>query len=112
MIKTIIRMLRSGDRDLIPLVVGAQTARVRDFFLRFVYAQHNARVIIDFESRMSAVIYAATGGLMSKSYYHEDAMLAEIREHESRERDFWYAEGRKDVCEELGMADPDAESPS
>lgn len=78
---------------------------VRDWFLRFWYAQHNARVIIDFENRMTAVIYAATGGMMSKPYYTEDAMLSQIREFESRTYDFGYEEGRKDLAEELGIED-------
>lgn len=109
MIRTLARLWWAGDADLIPLVVGAQVDRVRDYFLRFIYAQHNARVIIDFENRMSAVIYEASGGMMSKSYYTEEAMLAQIREHADRERDEWYAEGRKDAFEEMGVADPEEE---
>lgn len=76
---------------------------VRDWFLRWIYAQHNARVIIDFENRMSAVICEATGQMMSKSYYTEEAMLGMIAEYHSKLYDEGYADGRKDTAEEFGI---------
>jgi hypothetical protein len=79
---------------------------VRDWFLRWIYAQHNARVIADFEDRMVSVIYAATGGLMSRPYYTTEAMLQCIREFESRTFDDGYREGQKDLAEEHGLELP------
>jgi hypothetical protein len=79
---------------------------IRDWFLRWVYAQHNARIIIDFEDRMVSVIYAASGGMMSKPYYSTEAMLQCIREAESRAYDYAYADGRDDLAAELGVTDP------
>lgn len=63
---------------------------VKNWVLRFVYAQHNARVIEDFEGRMLSVIHEATGGLMSKPYYTEEAMLQLIREHHNALREEGY----------------------
>jgi hypothetical protein len=74
--------------------------------MRWVYAQHNARVLIDFENRMSAVICEATGHVMSKSYYTVEAMLSQIAEHHSRLYDDAYAEGRRDTAEEFGIELP------
>lgn len=79
---------------------------VRDWCLRWVYAQHNARVIIDFENRMSRVVDAATNGLMSKPYYDADVMEVEIRAAQSAVYDMAYAEGRADLAAELGVEDP------
>jgi hypothetical protein len=79
---------------------------VRDYFLRFIYAQHNARVLADFENRMVAVIYQASGGMMSKPYYTEEAMLQCIREAERKAYDYAYADGRSDLAAELGVEDP------
>jgi len=84
---------------------------VRDWFLRFIFAQHNARVIANFEDRMCSVIYEASGEMMSKPYYTTEAMLAQIREAQSREYDRAYAEGRRDLAEELGVADPSPHEP-
>lgn len=78
----------------------------RDFFLRYVYAHHNGRVIRDFEDRMVSVIYAASGGMMSKPYYTKEAMLQCIREAEKSAYDYAYADGRTDLAEELGVKDP------
>jgi hypothetical protein len=108
-IRTLVKLWAQGSADLIPLVVSAQVDRVKDYFARFIHAQHNAQVIINFENRMSSVIYQATGGMMSKSYYTIEAMKAEIDAHQQRELEFWYAEGRKDLCEELGIRDPNDE---
>jgi hypothetical protein len=76
---------------------------VRDWCLRWIYAQHNARVIIDFENRMSAVICEASGHLMSKPYYTAEAMLAQIHEHQQQFYAEGYADGRKDVAEAFGL---------
>jgi hypothetical protein len=72
---------------------------VRDWFLRWVYAQHNARVLADMERRMCAVIHEATGYMMSKPYYTEEAMIAAIREHHSKLYDDGYEDGKEDAAE-------------
>ncbi len=72
---------------------------VRDYFLRFIFAQHNARYIIELEGRLVSVIHEATGYMMSKPTYTEEAMLAAIREHHSRLYDEAYEDGRKDLAE-------------
>lgn len=77
--------------------------KARDWCLRWVYAQHNARVIIDFEARMISVICEASGNMMSKAYYDADVMLEMIRANISQTFDDGYAEGRKDLAEELGV---------
>jgi hypothetical protein len=79
---------------------------VRDWLARWVFAQHNAKVIIDFEDRMVSVIYAASGGMMSKPYYSTEAMLQCIRENERKLYDYAYADGRDDLAAELGVKDP------
>lgn len=109
MIKTIFRLWWQGDADLIRYVIDGQVAVYRDFFLRYIYAQHNARVIIDFEERMSGVICEASGHMMSKPYYALETMLPIIREHIESQWSDGYAEGRKDLCEELGIVDPEME---
>ena len=83
----------------------------RDWCLRWIYAQHNARVITDFEHRMRMVIWDATGGLMSKPYYTLEAMRAEIAAHLSAQYEDAYAEGRKDAFEEMGLPDPSPVTP-
>lgn len=80
--------------------------QTRDYFLRWIFAQHNARVLADFEERMVSVIYEATGGLMSKPYYTTEAMLQCIRENASKQYDYAYADGREDLAAELGVEDP------
>lgn len=47
------------------------------WFQRVYYCHHNARVIADFEDRMSFVLWSCTKG-MSKPYYDKHAMVAEI----------------------------------
>jgi hypothetical protein len=76
---------------------------IRDWFLRWIYAQHNARVIADFEDRMSAVLCEASGHLLSKPYYDRNTMLRVIADNHSRLYDEGYAEGRKDALEEHGL---------
>jgi hypothetical protein len=83
----------------------------QDWCLRWIHAQHNARVIVDFENRMSSVIADATGSMMSKSYYTTEAMIAEMAAFRQRECDEAYAEGRKDLAEEIGIADPSPFTP-
>lgn len=70
---------------------------VRDYFLRIFYCHHNARVIADFEDRMTSVIYTATNGKMSKPYYPKEVMIYEIEQALSDQ----YDEGYKDATEEL-----------
>jgi len=74
--------------------------RVKEWIERWIYAQHNARVIMDFEDRMMAVIHEATGYMMSKPYYTKEAMLAEISSYHERLYDMAYQEGRKDLADE------------
>lgn len=69
---------------------------VRDWFLRWVYAQHNARVIINFERDMSSVIYEATGGMMSKPYYTIEAMKAQINDYHNSLYQSGYLDGVED----------------
>lgn len=80
---------------------------VANWLLRFVYAQHNARVIIDFENRMMSIISVASGGMMSKPYYTTEAMLSEINRHIEATWQDGYEEGRKTLCEDLGVTDPE-----
>lgn len=73
--------------------------RVRGFlywFERLYWAQHNAKVIEDFEDRMSRVIYAATDGRLSKPYYAVEAMEAEIYDAFIRKYDEGYSDGVHD----------------
>lgn len=92
--------------------LGWYGANVRDWFLRWIHAQHNARVIIDFESRMSSVIWAATDGMMSRAYYTTEVMLAEIADAFERAHAAGYAEGRADaLVVEDAAADDDARLP-
>ena len=93
-------------RERFRLWVSVTGWDVRDWCLRWVYAQHNARVLIDFENRMVAILEPATGGMMSKPYYTADVMVAEIALAQSRAFDLAYAEGRRDLAEELGVEDP------
>lgn len=69
---------------------------IKDYFLALIYCQHNARIIADFEDRMSSVIYAATDR-MSKPYYSKEAMLAEIKDAQDRLYQDAYEEGQSDV---------------
>lgn len=87
------------------LAVSAWPA-VRDWCLRWIYAQHNARVLADMESRMVSVIYAATNGMMSKPYYTKEAMLEQITAAHGAAYDDAYADGRSDLADELGVTDP------
>lgn len=88
------------------LRVRLDLADLRDWFLRWIYAQHNARVIVDFERRMACAVELATGGMMSKPYYTADAIEAEILAAQSRAYDIAYADGRNDLADELGVEDP------
>ncbi len=63
---------------------------------RFWFAQHNARVIEDFERRMSLVIENATDGRMSKPYYTIAAMQVEI----DASRSAAYDDGYNDALDE------------
>lgn len=87
---------RFGWREKAAINARWHWERARDWVLRFVHAQHNARVIIDFERRMTSVIHEATGYLMSKPYYELDTMLDLIREHHSKLFDDGYEEAKLD----------------
>lgn len=82
--------------------------RVRDWFLRWIYAQHNARVIIDFENRMSWLLCEATGSRMSKPYYEIETMRPILAEFQQDSYEDAYAEGRKDTAEEFDIVLPDS----
>ena len=47
---------------------------------------------------------------MSKAYYELDTMLGAIADKQSSDYDDAYAEGRKDLLEELGIPDPPIEA--
>lgn len=68
----------------------------RDYFLRIFFCHHNARVIADFEERMSSVIYAATNGRMSKAYYTKEVMISEIEDAFSEQYKEGYEDGKND----------------
>ena len=72
------------------------------WFERIYWAQHNARVITDFEYRMSVMVDVATSGRMSKPYYNIEAMKSEIEEAFQRERNMAYGEALIDQ----GVAEP------
>lgn len=59
--------------------------------------QHNARVLADFEDRMSSVLCHATDNLLSKPYYDKDVMISEISEVMQKR----YEEGYDDCVKEL-----------
>lgn len=59
------------------------------------YAQHNRRVIADFEHRMACVLTTCTK-TMSKPYYHFEDMRVEIEDYIQEQRDEAYAEGREE----------------
>lgn len=54
--------------------------RIKNYFLQIWYCHHNAKVIEEFEHRMSMIIYDATNGRMSKPYYTLEAMRSEIND--------------------------------
>jgi hypothetical protein len=90
-------------RQRLLLWLFAIGTEVREYFERWIYAQHNARVLATFEDRMVAVVYEATGGMMSKPYYTTEAMKELIREYHARISEEAYDEGRKDLADELGI---------
>lgn len=85
--------------DLIPSNIRTLLTNIRDWFIRFVYAQHNARVIADFENRMSTLLERATGGVISKPYCKIDVMLDAVEEFHN----LLYDAGRLDAYEEMGV---------
>ncbi len=73
--------------------------KVRAFFRwfeRIYWAQHNARVIMDFETRMMILMDAATRGRLSKPYYTAEVIQSEIEEAFMRK----YEEGYDDAKSE------------
>jgi hypothetical protein len=67
--------------------------RIRNWFLRVWYCHHNARVIEDFERRMSLVLCECTRG-MSKPYYSIEAMRTEIQDFLQDSYDEGYRDGQ------------------
>jgi len=70
---------------------------LKDFFLRIWYCHHNAKVIADFEDRMTSVIYHATNGMMSKPYYDKQAMISMIDEAFNKHFEEGYKEGQENA---------------
>jgi phage terminase large subunit-like protein len=52
--------------------------RIKLWFERLWFAQHNARVLADMEWRMTLLLENATGGRMSKPYYSTEQMNVEV----------------------------------
>lgn len=75
------------------------------WFARFVYAQHNARVLVDMEHRLGCVLDAATNGMLSKAYYDVPTMTAAISDAFAAHGELYYAEGRADALEEHGITE-------
>ena len=75
------------------------------WFKQIYYCHHNARVIQDFEGRMSDVIWEATGGMMSKPYYTLEAMRSQITSAREDTYNEGYEDGRSDALEEFGVTD-------
>ena len=71
------------------------------WWMRIWHCHHNARVIEQFESRMSGVLYTATGGKLSKAYYDERLMCSEIEQYLSDT----YEEGYQDALKEHDVED-------
>lgn len=53
-------------------------AKMKLWFERLWFAQHNAHVLADMEWRMILLVENATGGRMSKAYYSSDQMNVEV----------------------------------
>ena len=73
---------------------------IKDWFQRVWYCHHNARVLADMEYRFGCVLNQVTDG-MSKAYYTQEAMDAEIQQHQNK----LYSDGYDD-----GVAETKAES--
>lgn len=69
---------------------------VKDWFLRWVYAQHNARVLADMENRFCIVLCEASGNMMSKAYYDKDVMLNQIALHHQKLYNDGYCDAEED----------------
>lgn len=70
--------------------------KIKLFFERLLFAQHNARVLADMEWRFTLAIEEATNGRMSKAYYDIDVMRQCIQEARSEA----YNEGYNDALED------------
>jgi hypothetical protein len=90
-------------REYLYGTIGWRIEQAKLWCLRWVYAQHNARVIEDFESRMVAVAYEGSGGMMSKPYYTKEAMIGAFQDYQNRQYDEAYQEGRRDLADELDV---------
>lgn len=77
--------------------------RFGDWCLRWIYAQHNARELADFEDRMSWLLCHVTGSRMSKPYYAIETMRPIVDEWLQDEYEAAYQEGRKDLAEAYGI---------
>lgn len=100
-------MTLSGNMNLIRIIgpwswllLTLRLDGVRDWFLRIYFCHHNARVIEDFEHRMSLVLCECTQG-MSKPYYTAEAMIGEIQSYLSDKYDEGYEDGCEDMRQEL-----------
>lgn len=96
------------DREIIKIVgfrawIEVKIEPVTNYFLRIWFCQHNARVLIDMESRLSAVLCQATGSRISKAYYSKETMLELVGEHQDRLYNAGHADGWKECCETYGI---------
>lgn len=71
------------------------------WFERVVYCHHNARVVEDFEDKVSTILWNFSN--LSKPYYTKEVCVAAISEHISDRVDEAYSEGRKDALDEFGI---------
>lgn len=76
--------------------------KIKLWFERLWFAQHNARVLADMEWRFILALEDATNGRMSKAYYDIEV----IRQCISEARQETYQEGYEDGCAD---SDPAAE---
>lgn len=77
------------------LSIALRRDEIKLYFERIWFCHHNARVIADFERRMSELLCHCTRG-MSKPYYTIEAMKAEITDYINQAAD----EAISDWCEE------------
>lgn len=70
--------------------------KIKLWFARLWWAQHNARVLADMEWRMILLVENATGGRMSKAYYSTEQMNAEVAANHNA----IYQDGYDDGCAE------------
>lgn len=75
--------------------------RAVDWIARVYYAHHNARVLCNMEHRMSILLSEATGGMLSKPYYEEDVLVAQIADYHERLCDEALEDFMEDLSDDL-----------